>query len=109
MFEAFPLTVNPWLPVGVLWSTFLLIPESQLPPATRLPVPNPARIELLGWTAPRACGDASPYPFLTLLADWVPGLRENSRPYLPGEIIPDDFHLSRCYSRHQEKRTTIYN
>ena len=50
MFEAFPLTVNPWLPVGVLWSTFLLIPESQLPPATRLPVPNPARIELLGWT-----------------------------------------------------------
>ena len=51
MFEAFPLTVNPWLPVGVLWSTFLLIPESQLPPATHLPVPNPARIELLGWTA----------------------------------------------------------
>src|SRR5688572_25376197 len=50
MFEAFPLTVNPWLPVGVLWSTFLLIPESQLPPANRRPVPNPARIELLGWT-----------------------------------------------------------
>jgi len=50
MFEAFSLTLNPWLPVGVLSSTFLLIPESQLPPATRLPVPNPARIELLGWT-----------------------------------------------------------
>src|SRR4029450_894382 len=50
MFEAFPLTLNPWLPVGVFSSTFLLIPESQLPPATRLPVPNPARIELLGWT-----------------------------------------------------------
>jgi hypothetical protein len=27
MFEAFPLTLNPWLPVGVLWSTFLLIPD----------------------------------------------------------------------------------
>jgi hypothetical protein len=50
VFEAFPLILNPWLPVGVLWSTFLLIPESELPPGTRLPVPNPARIELLGWT-----------------------------------------------------------
>ena len=27
MFEAFPLTLNPWLPVGVLSSTFLLIPD----------------------------------------------------------------------------------
>jgi hypothetical protein len=27
MFEAFPLTLNPWLPIGVLWSTFLLIPD----------------------------------------------------------------------------------
>jgi hypothetical protein len=55
MFEAFPLTLNPWLPVGVLWSTFLLIPKSQLPPATRLPVPNPARIELLGSTGGLVC------------------------------------------------------
>ena len=62
MFEAFPLTVNPWLPVGVLWSTFFLIPESQLPPATRLPVPNPARIELLGWTG-LASGTAIAYVY----------------------------------------------
>ena len=27
MFEAFSLALNPWLPVGVLSSTFLLIPD----------------------------------------------------------------------------------
>jgi len=27
MFETFSLTLNPWLPVGVLSSTFLLIPD----------------------------------------------------------------------------------
>ena len=52
---------------------------------------------------PPSLGDASPYPFLSLFADLFPGLRENSRPYLPGEIIPDDFHLSRCYSRPTRK------
>src|SRR4030095_9555427 len=44
-----------------------------------------------------------PLPFSYPIPDWVPGLRENSRSYLPGEIIPDDFHLSRCYSRPTRK------
>jgi hypothetical protein len=43
------------------------------------------------------------FPPHGVLATHTPGLLENSRPYLPGEIIPDDFHLSRCYFRSTRK------
>jgi hypothetical protein len=51
MFEAFLLTVKSLASCRCTLEHLLANPESQLPPATRLPVPNPARIELLGWTA----------------------------------------------------------
>ena len=52
---------------------------------------------------PPKLGGRFPLTFSYPICRLGPRASENSRPYLPGEIIPDDFHLSRCYSRSTRK------